>query len=215
MGLNKMNDWVVAVSPWIINDGNYSEFFAGQVVEFGLHLQVKDVKITNSAEKMAVSMTRNQYQFVGEITYVADNFCILDLGIEGYSKFGTTPNYAELGQHIEGQIKILLDDFFLSYTLANTPHPPLIHTWRINQVVTLKNEKVTPVVFEKNSRGVEVGRYIHSEEKQTVVPRTDASSCWDWSFLLIILHKIRFSSQINRPVFRQNKLLNQILSQNG
>ena len=144
-----MNEWVVAISPWIINDGNYSEFFAGQVVEFGLMLKVADVQVSNSDKKTAVSIMQNQYQFAGEITYVADSFCVLDLGIEGYSKFRTAPAYAQIGQHIEGQIKILLDDFFLSHTLANVMHPPLIYTWRINQVV----ETVTPVVFEKNSRG--------------------------------------------------------------
>ena len=46
-----MDEWQIGVEPWIISDGNYSDFFVGQTSEFAIEFFSSNLDIVKTAPK--------------------------------------------------------------------------------------------------------------------------------------------------------------------
>lgn len=131
--------WNIAVSSWIIHDGNYRDFQCGQVAEFALEFHPHKIGIVSPSKKNARHIRDSEYEIIGEVVYVADGVWVIDFGILAFHQDSppqdSRPKEIKIGSFIAGEIYLGIDPFFYFESLFKMiGMPPLIYTWQVNRV---------------------------------------------------------------------------------
>jgi hypothetical protein len=128
------NELEVALSSWIVQDGNYDNFEANQQAEFALEFYSKSFRKSDAITKSAKSLGAAKYEILGEVIYVASNVWVLDFGICAFQE-SKPPGGMEIGTFVAAEICLGIDPFFYFEYLHSMPGmPPLIYSWKINSI---------------------------------------------------------------------------------
>lgn len=132
-----MDTWQIGIDAWIIQDGNYPDFSAGQEAEFAVEfypeerLAIADQPTSRSAEHRKDSL----YSVVGQTCYDDDGPLVIDFG---FSAFCEHPQqHFPTGTTVVGELNLGIDPFFYFERLAKLPGMlPLVYTWTIHRIQT-------------------------------------------------------------------------------
>lgn len=163
------------LNSWIIQDGNYGDFFCGQVAEFAVELTPAEMGRSQLGDKWTHYIGDWRNEIAGQLIHVdrtdpEDPAWVFDLGIYAYATFGV-PKDLQVGYWVTGTAYLGVDPYFYFEALAENPGmPPLIYSWRIERILLDK----TPRLETKDEEGRTV--LIRDESQRTIVPieRTDA-----------------------------------------
>jgi len=76
-----MTTWNIGLDSWIIQDGNYPDFTAGDERRFALEFAPKKVSLDSSKHVHTEHISGARYRFAGEVLFVGAYF-----GLFGRSK---------------------------------------------------------------------------------------------------------------------------------
>jgi hypothetical protein len=131
-----MNNWQIALSSWIIQDGNYLDFKIDQQVEFALEFAITDNAIINSDNQKSVNIMKDcKYKVTAEVIHINDQGWFIDFGLRAYNA-GPIMKGIKVGNSISATIWLGIDYFsyFESFGIDKKV-PELIYTWRINKIL--------------------------------------------------------------------------------
>jgi hypothetical protein len=168
----------LALDPWIVQDGNYSDFTVATTIQFALEFHPRVYVVSEVKQKSFSHVDRNTYRVYGEITFADENIdeevWILDFGVSAYCQ---SPDLRGLvkGMYVEAEIDLGIDHYaYMEFLNKRQGIPPIIYDWEINQI-----EKYTASYLSKKD---EYGRALfypdESKWKSEVVSFTD---CWSES----------------------------------
>lgn len=133
-GVNAAQKWDIALSAWIIQDGNYPDFYVGQAAEFALEFWIPEgARIEPTSTPIsAVYQQDCLYDAVAEVVLRTDAVTVLDIGILIYRETPSLESYLVGGSRYALQLGLGVDPFFYFETLGRIAEiPPLIYSWRI------------------------------------------------------------------------------------
>ncbi len=167
---NAQHEWKIVLSSWIMQDGNYDNFEAGQHAEFALEFYSEAFRKSEVRAKSAKSLGAAKYQIIGEVIYLTPEVWVLDFGICAFQE-SKPPEGINVGSFIAAEISLGIDPFFYFeglYKLSGMP--PLIYSWKINSIA----RQTAPFVESHEPSGQKV--MIRDEKKlgYKVVSKTDA-----------------------------------------
>ncbi|WP_454740457.1 hypothetical protein [Cupriavidus necator] len=76
-----MNELVIGLNAWIIQDGNYTDFRVGDRARFALEFGGRHLKPSASRGKRYEPKGSAVYSVVGQVTFSAPNAWAIDFGI--------------------------------------------------------------------------------------------------------------------------------------
>jgi hypothetical protein len=135
----------VNLDYWIISDGNYEDFHAGEVRQFALEFYAPpSLQKVGVSEKKLRPIDKNKYQVTAEVVFASEEICVLDFGLLAYSDNADVRGAFTKGEFIEGEIGLGVDPFFYFEDLSNIEGvPALIYEWRIDSI----EQDITPFVL--------------------------------------------------------------------
>lgn len=149
------DEWLIHMSSWIIQDGNYDEFSVGDTRAFALEFWTDGLSIGTGEKRAARSSS--SYEISGEIVEWGLPFrranC-LDIGALAAYRAGEIDVPSP---HVQGLIILGIDPFEYFESLGRLPGaPPLIYDWRITGLYrqTAPFVETAPRVFERDATGL-------------------------------------------------------------
>ena len=132
------DSWEMSLEAWAIQDGNYRDFHRGQVAEFAVEFSGAALTPTNSDDRSARSLSNGMYALTAEIVFVATDVFVLDFGLLAFRMLAApAPRHVQVGAVVAASdVALSVDPFFYAKGLRATPGiPPLVYTWRIDQIL--------------------------------------------------------------------------------
>jgi hypothetical protein len=152
-----LTTWDIGLSSWIIQDGNYPDFVAGQEAEFAVEFYwpPKTPLQPCSAEVFAQPVTDALYRVVARKIFASQEITVLDVGILVYHD-GSSPFPDDLGR-FQTEVRLGVDLFFYFETHSQDPSvPPLVYSWRINSIL----RQTAPFIEAVRDSGPFAGRTV-------------------------------------------------------
>jgi hypothetical protein len=81
-----MSAWVLGLSAWIVQDGNYADFARGEVAEFAVEFEFDDLQTVEAATPSASLVSDSDYAIAGEVVFTDDDAWVVDCGILIYNE---------------------------------------------------------------------------------------------------------------------------------
>jgi hypothetical protein len=130
-----LNELFVGLSAWIIQDGNYPDFAAGDVSAFALEFFSEAGLSQTSSRTSSLRWKHDSiYEAVGRVVHADTHWWALDFGVLMYRE-DEPPQGAEVGQWWSGSIYVGIDPFFYFERLALQPSAPsMIYDWTIESI---------------------------------------------------------------------------------
>ena len=159
--MTAQRDLIIALSAWIIQDGNYEDFERNQqtsvALEFypGENLQVCAPGAPPSLALISSSGSSPLYDVTGTIVHVAEDWWVVDFGIRAFREDKSTKHKFRQGDCVRGQISFGIDPFFYFERLARRDDAPaLIYEWTITKIEmqTAPRIETKPKYFERDPR---------------------------------------------------------------
>ena len=155
-----MSNWSRGLSSWILEDGNYADFYTDQERQFALEFYADNFECSDSKVKSAEFVDRATYLVNAEVLYIDTEMWVLDFGVTAYSeraahclpgsgfpevgiKQETFVSKLQVGQFIRATIHLSVDHFgYMESLCQSSGAPPLIYTWKIVAV----NKQCGPLI---------------------------------------------------------------------
>jgi hypothetical protein len=134
------HSWMIGLDSWIIQDGNYPDFVAGQRTDFALEFASRGgLRLLDAAPTVGVHwIAGSHYEVTAQIVHDAPNAQVLDFGILAYHFIGIEDpeHQSHVGAWVTGEINLSVDPFFYFEGLANEAgFPALIYSWTVEDVL--------------------------------------------------------------------------------
>jgi hypothetical protein len=133
------DQWEFGLAAWIIQDGNYGEFERGQIADFAIEFYAPNLGVVPKGPLRVERMHSGKYSITAEVTFVAERVHVLDFGLQVYrhGEIKTMPPRLPPGSVVAAdEVYLGIDPFFYFEDLFREPGiPPLIYTWRIEQIL--------------------------------------------------------------------------------
>jgi hypothetical protein len=96
-----MQSLQIGLSSWIIQDGNYPDFQAGQEYRFALEFYAQDPSIDDSlpAMRALAQMGSAKYRADGSVIFCSEQAWVIDVGVLAYQE-GRPPENVRTGSRI-------------------------------------------------------------------------------------------------------------------
>jgi hypothetical protein len=144
--------WEIGLSAWIIQDGNYSDFKAGQHAEFALEFYPKRIRLGELKAKSVKRLGDAKYEINAEVIYLTSEVWVLDFGICAFQE-SKPPKGVSVGKFINAEIYLGLDPFFYFERLNKLPGmKPLVYSWKINSI----RQQIAPLIETYKPSGQKV-----------------------------------------------------------
>jgi len=121
----------VGLDGWILSDGNYDDFRAGQETKFALEFYgpgLTQVGTSPGGPSLDHEMGSG-YLARGQVVYSAPEVWVCDFGVLAYRE-EQPPDWAHFGAHAAGSIYLGVDPFIYFERLHNLPGMPKL-TYRV------------------------------------------------------------------------------------
>jgi hypothetical protein len=127
--------WWLSLDSWIVQDGNYPDFESGQQAEFAVEFCFPEPpELTDHVAPRARWTVGTAYEISGRVIAIVEKAWVLDCGIGVYQDQPPPPGVA-VGDMVRGIANLGVDPFFYFERLhAFAGMPPLIYTWRIDEI---------------------------------------------------------------------------------
>ena len=159
----------IGLAAWIIQDGNYADFEAGQEYRFALEFFADHPEISSRATPSLTLVEDFEYQFSGEVVASDTKLTILDVGMKCYHD-GPLALGLEPGQWVEGRLTLGVDPFSWKETHSRRPGVPnLAYSWLLHKI--LLDE--TPWEESTESDGRRVLRRAHGSKTYRSISQTN------------------------------------------
>lgn len=162
----------VGIDSWIIQDGNYGDFRAGETAEFALEFYPHSIDVSTSQEASCKRLRGCQYRIRGQVVYVDRSAWVVDFGVMAYQN-SEPPKTVDNGSWVEGEVYLGIDPFFYFEELHALPAMPELHyEWHINTILL----ETTPWLTQTDERGRTILTRDQEQESFTQVSETNAWS---------------------------------------
>ena len=124
------------LSSWIIEDGNYVHFDAGETRKFAVEFW-SPARMSKTNECVASLLQSDNYSYsaTGKIAFATDDVLVIDCGVLAYSERKEEVQ-GEVGDFVKGNLSFGIDPYFYFEYLYKIPSmPPLIYEWHIDTIV--------------------------------------------------------------------------------
>jgi hypothetical protein len=129
----------VGLSSWIVADGNYKDFSAGDVRSFALEYynedELRPATIPSSHRHLADArhaVSGRRVHLGGLLEHLTPTWCVIDVGVLAYRELGSLTAPPD---SFSGEVYLGVDPFFYFERLAREADaPPLIYNWRIHRI---------------------------------------------------------------------------------
>lgn len=160
----------IGLSSWIIQDGNYGDFAAGDDCRFALEVGMSSFAAPQDVEPQLQCIQGAAHRMDGTVVLVTPEFTILDVGLLAY-RDGKPHDKLVDGAHFRGRAYIGIDPFFWSETHAHRAGVPnLFYRWHIHEILL----ETTPWTTKRSLLGGEVRTRRTEAASFRAVPMTDA-----------------------------------------
>ena len=151
----------IHLAHWIIEDGNYSDFWVGERRKFALEFYAS-APLKKSAENVMAlrGQSRHSYRVVGELVFTSDDVFVVDCGVLAYSERGSEIQAGcKVGDFVQGNLSFGVDPFFYFEQHYKIPGiPPLIYEWQVDAI----EQDTTPYILSSDAR-----TYIRDESQRS------------------------------------------------
>jgi hypothetical protein len=151
----------IHLSRWIIEDGNYEDFYIGDKRRFALEFWASS-PLTGTTEKVMrlQQQSAHSYDVSGELVFASGEFWVLDCGVLTYSERQSEIEVGcKVGDFVQGNLRLGIDPFFYFETHHKIPNvPALIYEWQVNSI----EQDTTPYVLSDDDR-----MYVRDESKRS------------------------------------------------
>jgi len=170
---NLASTWNIGLAAWIIQDGNYPEFVAGETVEFGVeyyHPRDSAAEFCES-DVSAKLVADTSYSVVAERVLTNGDITILDIGILVYRQNQPPPPMPEPGKRLKTEISLGIDPFHYFEAIGKSQESlPLVYTWRITSIL----RQTAPFIETISKCGGKLRTRDQSKPGYEKIPKTDA-----------------------------------------
>jgi hypothetical protein len=158
---------VVNIDHWIISDGNYEDFHAGEIRQFALEFYAPmPLDKVSVAEKKLQLSDDYKYHITAEVTFASEGICVIDFGLLAYSQTADNRGGFATGDFVEGDIFLGVDPFFYFDDLSRIEAvPALIYAWKIDSI----QQDTTPFILLENSERTIYGADISRQSRAEVL----------------------------------------------
>jgi hypothetical protein len=135
------NTFIIGLSSWIIQDGNYGDFTKGDVAAFALQFYspTEELSVGGAEDRQIASLKHVRscfYKVVAKVVHIQTDleWWAIDAGILMY-RDGRYPREIALGSWVSGEIYLGIDPYMYMerYSRHHTA-PGLIYDWRIHKI---------------------------------------------------------------------------------
>jgi hypothetical protein len=160
----------VSLASWIIQDGNYGDFEAGQNYCFALEYYApQPLERAKFGSRMIKRASAYRYDVCGQVLYCTEEVCVIDFGLRAYHE--EPKEVVRVGEWLRGRIHLGIDSFSYFETFKDYPGMPnLFYRFHVSTILL----ESTPWV---RNRYEEYPNYIERDQtREGFVPvaRTDA-----------------------------------------
>lgn len=165
-------DIKIGVDSWVIQDGNYGDFAVGEKSAFALEFCGAELVSSNKRVAELRNVKNSIYRVCGEIIYARPNVWVIDIGIKIFWE-NSPPNFASVGDWVEGEIFLGIDPFFYKeYLHKEEGIPNLTYCWSITRIE--RND--TPWLVAKNPHG---GKRLTRDQSQERWIDINVTNAWE------------------------------------
>jgi hypothetical protein len=136
LALPASREWTVGLDAWIIQDGNYDEFAAGDQAEFALEFYPHEglAPVRDGTKRQAIQIAEDLYQITASVVHVGDHGWVVDFGLLAYWDT-PPPEGVAVGQVLAGRARLGVDPYSYVEQLAHDPrYPDMVYTWNIRSI---------------------------------------------------------------------------------
>jgi hypothetical protein len=131
---SNQHEWEIGLSAWIIQDGNYPDFEAGQPAEFALEFSSDSFGIGRPGLRIAKPLGEAKYEINSQVVYLASDVWVIDFGILAFQQ-SAPPKNLSVGDFVAAEIYLGIDPFFYFERLNRQPGIPLlIYSWKVKSI---------------------------------------------------------------------------------
>lgn len=162
----------IGLSSWIIQDGNYGDFQAGDNAEFALEFYRESLEKSSLAQKTIERVAPAAYRINGEVIFSREGVWVIDFGLRAFQEH--TPSIElKQGAFVSGVIHLGIDPFFYFESLyAVAGMPPLIYQWRIERIL----RQTAPFIETRSETGQRILTRDPEKLGWKMIQRADAWS---------------------------------------
>lgn len=172
MADDKPKKFSIGLDAWIIQDGNYEDFEAGQEYAFAVEFYSKQVKKSDKRETVCKHLFSGLHQIQAQVVFVHPECWVIDVGFLMYTKAENKDGFKP-GDHVEMEAYLGIDPFYYFEELHEIKDiPAMIYRWNLVRILL----DTTPWVTKKNKRGESTRIRNMGESSSIPVDRTNA---WD------------------------------------
>lgn len=169
-GLDELDhgEWLVSMSSWVIQDGNYPDFVTGERRTFALEFFDKGLRDSPPGVHSAVGSGDGFYEIAAEVAYSAKDVVLLDFGLLAYSD--SNEPAATPGSWRSGNVLLEVDHYsYVEFHAKRQGIPPAVYAWTITGIW----RQTAPYILDP---GTAFKQYIRDPERlgYTSLDRTDA-----------------------------------------
>ena len=167
-GLDELDhgEWLVSMSSWVIQDGNYSNIAVGEPRRFALEFFDKTLREVEPAVRSAESLGEARHEITAEVVYARDGVVMVDFGLRAYSD--ARAPLAKNGTWRSGVVLLEVDHFSYFETYAMREGiPPAVYAWTITGIW----QQTAPLILDRR-----LNAYVRDPARLGYAPlaRTDA-----------------------------------------
>lgn len=164
-----METWSIGIDSWVIQDGNYPDFVAGQAAEFALELYWPDAPaLIDGGSKSVRALANGWHEITGIVVATADDTWVVDFGLLAYDDC-VPPAGIDVGQWVTGKVLIQVDYYWYFEVLSRRDgFPPQIYSWAVDSI----RRHTAPFVLNSDGKS-----YIREPGNETYV-EISATDAW-------------------------------------
>jgi hypothetical protein len=150
----------IGLASWIIQDGNYKDFSAGDIAAFALEFgETETFHLEhNRAHNEAVGLSNisaSTYNMRARVIHVDEQWWAVDAGIRLFQK-RPPPKNVRAGSIVAARCYVGVDPFFYFERLSKlSGSPALIYDWRVDKIELCETPwvEVRPRSFQRDADG--------------------------------------------------------------
>jgi len=162
----------IGLSAWVIQDGNYDDFWVGNDAQFALEFEAIDALTIGNTPLFLTHIHENRYAASGVVQFVDEEVWVIDFaGVLAY-RDGKLPPGIRPGMTVAGEIFLHIDCFdYFERLHSRIGMPALIYQWRLDAIAM----ETAPYIDDPS------GTYskIRDESKLARIPRDRTDACHD------------------------------------
>lgn len=126
-------EWLVSMSSWVIQDGNYADFVVGERRRFALEFLDKTLREVKPGVRSAEALSEARYEITADIVFADRDLVMLDFGLLAYSDLRKSA--VATGSWRSGTVLLEVDHYaYFEIHSKRTGIPPAMYDWTVTGI---------------------------------------------------------------------------------